>query len=179
MDFNKFLGAIGTAAAIAVIGYVVNTFDKMNRACGHLNTTVNSLADRTEVDIPDTLIERVAEKAVERNVSRVAERAATKAVSKVAGDLEVEIRKHVNSVYSDLKESVTREIRKQVNDLDISELKDEVKEEAKEAALEKLDSSLDDILEKFNDELASVGKIYSSIADAMTSRSKETIFRIG
>lgn len=178
MSFNKFLSGLATAAVILAAGYVVNTFDKMNRACKGLDTTVNDLANRTEIDIPEALIERVAEKAVEKTVKRKIDTAASEAVIKVSGEMRTEIKKHVDSVYSDLKDSVTKEIRRQVNNLDIGELKDEVKEEAKEAALEKLNDSLDDILEKFNSELDNVGRIYSSIAESMSNR-KETLFRIG
>lgn len=177
MSFNKFLGSLATAAVIVAVGYVVNTFDKMNRACKGLDATVNDLANRTEIDIPESLIERVAEKAVEKSVERKIDRAASDAVSKVASEMHGEVKKHVNSVYSDLKTAVIREIQKQIDGIDITELRNEVKEEAKEAALEKLDDSLDDILEKFNNELDNVGKIYSSIAESMSNR-KETLFRI-
>ena len=44
------------------------------------------------------------------------------------------------------------------------DLADDIREEAKQKVVEKFDGSLDDLLEKFNNDLSNVSKIYESIA---------------
>ena len=54
--------------------------------------------------------------------------------------------------------------------LDISELRTEVKKEAKEKILAKFDGDLDGILTEFNQNLANVQKIYTSIAENISKK---------
>jgi hypothetical protein len=92
----------------------------------------------------------------------------------VTAELRTEIKNKVRIAVSDafasVKGSVSDETKRQVAKLDISELRTEVKEEAKEKILAKFDGDLDDILTEFNQNLANVQKIYTSIAENISKK---------
>ena len=69
-----------------------------------------------------------------------------------------------------METSVTREIEKQIKEINIDSVKDEVVEKAKEAASEKFNDSLDDVLNEFKERLNSITKVYKSIEDTFSSK---------
>ena len=72
--------------------------------------------------------------------------------------------------YESMETSVTRELEKQIMEINIDSLKDEVVEKAKEAASEKFNDSLDDVLNEFKERLNSITKVYKSIEETFSSK---------
>ena len=100
-------------------------------------------------------------------------------ISDIETRIKMDVASAISAEQTKIQESVKKEIEKKVSRIDIDDLRREVVAEAKEAAAEKLDGSLDDILEKFNDELHSVSKIYSSIAKAIArDRDNDSLLRL-
>ena len=178
-NFDALLGLAGICIGFIGVGYAFGARKKLNDISDMLDKSIDELSDNVSVDIPDCMIDR----AVEHAVNRETEIAVKKATDRVISDIETRIKMDVASAVSDertkIQESVKKEIEKKVSRIDIDDLRREVVAEAKEAAAEKLDGSLDDILEKFNDELHSVSKIYSSIAKAITrDRDTDSLLRL-
>ena len=128
-----------------------------------VQVAVDDLATKTEITISDDILDRAVQKAVDREVSYISTR--------IARDLNSEIRSEVkNSVDLSsvtIKSLASKEIERQVRNIDISDMEKEVVHRAKDAIAEKFDKKLDGILDDFNDQLQSVQKIYSSIAKSM------------
>lgn len=175
---NKFLGFVGITLSVIGISYTISTLEKMNKIYDVVEKATDDLSKSVDVDISNEIIERAVNKAVENEVGRAVRKAADRAVVEIRNDIASQVRMTVNAAYADVKDSVDKELSRQVGNIDISKVKEEVIERAKEAAAEKLNENLDDILEKFNDELCNVGKIYNSIAKSFSKDDREMIFRI-
>lgn len=158
---NKVLIGLGIICGIGYVGYLNYKINTLSRL---LNVAVDDISSNIDVNISDDMLERATQKAVDREVGYVAGR--------VTRDLGMEIRSRVisavNTSSDNIKDSVGVEIKRQVKNIDISDMQREVIRQAKEAVAEKFDSKLDGLLEDFNDNLNNVQKIYSSIANSMT-----------
>lgn len=178
-NFDTLLGLAGICIGFIGVGYAFGARKKLNDISDMLDKSIDELSESTEVEIPDCMIER----AVEQAVNREARDAVRKSTDKVVTDIEATIKSEVSSAVASerakIEESVKKEIEKKVANIDISSLRRDVVKEAKEAAAEKLDDSMEEILEKFNDELHSISKIYKSIEKAITKEKESgTVLRI-
>lgn len=180
--YDGLVGLLGVTFGLVGIGYAWGTHSKLAKISEKLDCSIEELADRTHVDIPDSMIERAVEKAVVDQVKQ----AVGKATDTVVVDIKKDIRKQVSDAveeeYSDIKGAVLDELVTAASKIDVKRVRADVEKAAKEQALEKFDNNLDDILENFNDQLKNTSKIYTSIADTMTKyKSNEggTVLRIG
>lgn len=172
-DIILVLGAAGVA-------YGIYANHRMQKVSERLDKSVEQLSGSMEIDISDALINEAVDKAVDREVSSGVTSATNKAIKSIESDIHKEVKDAVRAHYDDLKADVSKEMRKQVANIDIQELRKEVVREAKERAAEKFNENLDGILEKFNGELDSVSKIYRSISNSITGSNtgKEMRFTI-
>lgn len=156
-----FLGFLAIGGGAAYISYLNNKVKKLESM---IDVAVDDLASKTEVNISDNILETAIQRAVDKEVKYVA--------AKVTRDLNSEIRSQVKDVIDrssvDIKTSTTKEIVRQVRNLDISDIEREVINQAKDAVAEKFDRKLDGLLDDFNENLQNVQKIYSSIAKSMS-----------
>lgn len=179
-NFDMLVGAAGWIVGLIGVGYAVGTRSKMAKISDTLNCSINDLANRTEIDIPEEMINRAVEKAVAVEAKRAVVKATDEALKEVKRDIHKQVSDAVESEYSNIKESVLKELTYEAAKIDAKRVRADVEKAAKEQALEKFDDNLDDILEKFNDDLENVSKIYKSIAGAMNKNNeKEMVFRIG
>lgn len=179
-NFDMFIGAAGWIVGLVGVGYAIGTRSKMAKISDTLNCSINDLANRTEIDIPEEMINRAVERAVAVEAKRAVVKATDEAIKEVKKDIHKQVSDAVESEYTDIKESVLKELTYEAAKIDAKRVRADVEKAAKEQALEKFDDNLDDILEKFNDDLENVSKIYKSIAGAMNKNNeKEMVFRIG
>ena len=174
-------GKLGIAIGVVGVGYAIYVSRKMNKICDKIDKSVDDLAKRTDVDIPEALIETAVLKAVDREVGTAVKNASDNAVRVVTGDIRSQVRTAVETKYDDIRVSVSDELAKRVASIDMVKFDKEVKEKAEQKILEKFDGNLDELLTKFNRELDNVTKIYKSISDTITNnnnREKETVLRI-
>lgn len=146
INADSFVGVGICILGLVGVGYAIGVHSKMKVMCDRLDTSIDNLANNTEIDIPAKVIDQAVQKAVERESYSAVKRAT--------------------------EEVVADQIAKNVARIDESKLKKEVVQKAKEQIAEKFDDKLDDLLEEFNGNLQNVGKIYKSIA---RSFSKEDI----
>lgn len=154
---------------VATVIYAIATTTKLRRVADKLDVTVKDLAHTDSIDIPQRMVDCAIEKAVDREVTKQVQKACDTAVSLVRKDMQSQVRSTVNDEFESLKGNVSKEINKQISNLDISAIKREVIAEAKETAAEKFKHDLDDILDKHNEELENVTRIYGAIADKIST----------
>ena len=179
-NFDMLVGAAGWIVGLVGVGYAIGTRSKMAKISDTLNRSIDDLANRTEIDIPEEMINRAVEKAVAVEAKRAVVKATDDALKDVKKDIHKQVSDAVESEYSNIKESVLKELTYEAAKIDAKRVRTDVEKAAKDMALEKFDDNLDDILEKFNGDLENVSKIYKSIAGAMNKNNeKEMVFRIG
>lgn len=179
-NFDMFIGAAGWIVGLIGVGYAIGTRSKMAKISDTLNCSIDELANRTEIDIPEEMINRAVEKAVAIEAKRAVVKATNDALKDVKKDIHRQVSDAVESEYSNIKESVLKEITYEAAKIDVKRVRADIENAAKKHALDKLDDNLDNILEKFNGDLENVSRIYKSIANTMNKNNeKEMIFRIG
>ena len=179
-NFDTFVGVLGVAAGLIGVGYAIGTHTKMAKISENLDRSIEDLASKTPVDIPDSMIERAVEKAVAYEVKQ----AVGKVTDAISDDIKRDLRRQVSDAiegeYSNVKGSVLEELTKAASKIDVARVRADIEKDAKARALDKFDDNLDDILEDYKDNLKNVTKIYKSFADAATPSSNSgTVLRIG
>ena len=153
------IGGIGIIGA-SYIGYLHN---KVNKISKMFDVTVDNLSSGIDVQISNEVVESAVDRAVERS----ADYAAREVVRNLNAEIRSQVERKVYVNSTEIKESVGKEIARQVKNIDISDIEREVVNKAKDAVVEKFDRKLDGLLDEFNDNLQNVQKIYSSIAKSM------------
>lgn len=154
---------IGILVTIGGVGYIGYLHSKINELSSMVQVAVDDLAAQTEITISDDILDRAVQKAVDREVSYIS----TRIVRDLNSEIRSEVKKSVDLSSVTIKSLASKEIERQVRNIDISDMEKEVVDRAKDAIAEKFDKKLDGILDDFNDQLQSVQKIYSSIAKSM------------
>ena len=157
---------------LVAIGYAVGIHSRMKAVADKLDTSIDKIANDTEVEIPSKLIEQAVQKAVDRESYTAVRRATDVVVNGLKKEIGDQVSTAVKASYDSIADGVTSEIAKNVAKIDEARLKREVVTKAKEQIAEKFDDKLDYFLEEFNGNLQNVGKIYKSIAKSF---SKEEI----
>lgn len=179
--FDNVMGFVGLGVGLVGVGYALATRSKMNKISEKIDLAIEELADKTPVNISESLVERATEKAVAYEVKQ----AVTKATDATIAELKRDIHKHVSdaveSEYSNIKDTVLKEVSNEVAKIDVTRVRTDIEKSAKAAVLDKLDTSMDDILENFNEQLKNTSKIYTSIANtiAPVQTVKPTVLTIG
>ena len=180
--YDNFIGLLGIGVGLVGLGYAMGTHSKMAKISENLDRSIDELAGKTPVDIPESMIERAVEKAVTYEVKQAVGKTTDVVAADVKKDMHKQISEAIESEYSNVKDSVLEELVSAASKIDVRRVRADVEKAAKEHALEKFDDNLDNILENFNDQLKSTSKIYTSIADTMTgykTAGRETVLRIG
>lgn len=165
---------------VAGITYALYTSHKMKNICAKLDKSIDDVSANVNVDISDVIIDTAVEKAVDKEAGVAVKKATEKAVKDIQSDISKEVKTAVREHYANLKEDVAKEMRKQVGEIDIREIREDVVNKAKEQLAAKFDDNLEDLLTKFNGDLDNVSKIYRSIAKTIANDSdKGMTFRIG
>ena len=167
LNTDSFVGVGICIVGLLGVGYAIGVHSRMKAVCDKLDTSIDRLANETEVDIPAKVIDQAVQRAVDRESYSAVKRATDEVVDDVKREIETRVGAAVKEHYDAISDGVTDQIAKSVAKIDESRLRKEVVQIA-----DKFDDKLDDILEEFNGNLQNVGKIYKSIAKSF---SKEDI----
>lgn len=179
---DNFVGLVGLAIGMIGVGYALATRSKMAKISENLERSIDDLASRTPVDIPDSLVHRAIEKSVANEVKQTVDRATNSIICDVKRDIHKQVSDAVENEYSSIKDNVLEELVTAASKIDVVRVRNDIEKSAKEHAMKKLDDNMNDILENFNEQLKNTSRIYNSIADTMTgykTGGRETVFRIG
>lgn len=172
---NIIIGAVGLMG----LGYGIAMHTKMAKVSERLDKGINDLADNTEIDIPEELVNKAVEKAVTTEAKKVVEKATTEALAELKCDIRDAVTAAVDKEYEGIKETVLKKATEEAAKIDSARVRRDVEKAAYNVAMEKFNGNLDDILGKFNDNLNNVSKIYSSMATAATrTPDKEFTFKL-
>ncbi len=176
---SRKLAIVGIVVGGIAIVYSAYVHIKVRKISAAIDSSVEELSQGVMVDVSDAIIDKAVARAVDREVDKATRSATYTAIEQVRKDIQRTVRTSVEESYSDVRASVSNEVAKQVANLDMTRLKADVREKAKDLVIAKFDDNLDTLLQDFNQSLSNVRKIYDSIADSVTKKQAETVFRIG
>lgn len=156
---DKVIFAIGGGTVVASVG-VLAFFDYRKKK-------ISEIAKNLQVDIPEKVLSQAIDIAVADACNREIATGRRIAMDTVTSDIRKEVKKAVDKEYSDFKPKVREEMERQVKRIDVDDIRREVVSEAKDKVARKFENDLDDILDKHNEELDKITRIYSSIADKL------------
>ena len=179
--FDNAVGIIGLAVGMIGVGYALGARSKMAKISEKIDMSIDDIANKTPVDISDSLIERATEKAVVYEVKQAVSKATDATIADMKRDIHKQVSDAVNTEYSSIKTSVLNEITNEAAKIDVNRVRADIEKAAKEAVMDKLDTNMDQILENFNEQLKNTTKIYNSIANTMApvQSVKPTVLTIG
>ena len=178
---SVIVGVVGTIVGLTGIGYAIGTHTKLSRVSEKLGKAIDDLADRTEIDISDSIINQAVKEAVEKAADRAVEEATYDATKELKHDIHRRVSEAIKDEYDTLNKDVLKRITEESSKIDVNRVRRTIEDAAKKAALEKFDDNLDDILERFNENLNNTSKIYNSISQTLTkspNSGKEYVIRL-
>lgn len=185
-DLGLLVGG-ASALTLSAAGLIYSLF-KVNGVAKKLDKSMSDISEKTEVEIREDIIEAAVRNAAEAEAERRVKEAASKAIKDISDDMSKQIGDAVNLEYGDLHEKVKARIEEKVNRLGAVEIRsikrqivDEAKRDAKEEfsdaldevkenAKEKFENDLNDILERYNNQIKDVSRIYGSVASALGAK---------
>lgn len=112
------------------VGYAIGVHSKMKVMCDRLDTSIDNLANNTEIDIPAKVIDQAVQKAVERESYSAVKRATEEVVADAKREIESRVGTAVKAQYDAISDGVADQIAKNVARIDESKLKKEVVQKA-------------------------------------------------
>lgn len=179
--FDNWKTIIIGGLGILGIGYGIAMHTKLAKVSERLDKSIEDLADRTDIDISEELIDAAVERAVAVEAKKAVEKATTEALAELKKDIHATVSVAVDKEYEGIRDTVLKKATEEAAKVDTARVRRDVERAAHAAAMSKFDDNLDDILAKFNDNLSNTSKIYSSIASAITrptEAGKEVVFRV-
>ena len=166
-----FIIELGCVAIGCVgIGYGLKCRKEMKELAEKIDKSIDEIEKGTVINVSEDIVEKAVNDAVAKKTTDAVNRCVSRVIIDMEKDLHGQVKSAVSKKYESMEASVTREIEKQIKEIDIDSVKDKVIEKAKEAASEKFNDSLEDVLNEFKERLNSVTKVYKSIEETFSSK---------
>ena len=135
----KYGSIILSGLGLIAIYAGVHMIKKAKKAIDTVNGAIDSLADKTKVEVSNEIVEKAAEKA--------ADKAAEKAIETVRKDINTRVYNTVSSAYKNVEEDAEKKLAKAIEkDVDMDELKRKIENRASSAVVDKFITDLDDYM---------------------------------
>jgi hypothetical protein len=159
---NIIFGGLALCALVSSI-FALKASSDLKKIERRLDKTIDEIKD-DGIDISEDLVSDIVERAAKDEARYQVSKAMDKASKDIVKEYKSDIKTAVDNEFKLQKDSLTKTLRKKIDDVDINEIKREVKIEAKAYVAEKLKKDLDDIADKYTDQIESMSNIYSTIA---------------
>jgi hypothetical protein len=175
--WNKVIMAAGAAMAAALAAALGIDIYEHHKVAKKVGISVGELGKATKEQIREELVERAVEDAAKTAVGDYVRRVHDEVMAEAREKIGQEVRQAVNASRAVIEKEVLDKVTEEAGKIDMAELRKSARDKAEAKILEKFDGNLEDLLEKFNDQLSNVQKIYGGIADAITKgkESEKTI----
>ena len=90
INADSFVGVGICILGLVGVGYAIGVHSKMKVMCDRLDTSIDNLANNTEIDIPAKVIDQAVQKAVERESYSAVKRATEEVVADAKREIELE-----------------------------------------------------------------------------------------
>lgn len=155
----SFFGFAGTAI------YAHINAKRLKRLSDKFGVAIDHIVDETDIQIPQEIMDRAMNEAVKRAAKNQVDVCAISIATAIKDEMRNDIRKRVDACTSDMESDIKTEYRKQVKNLDMKAIHNEVVAEVSRNANKQVKDAVDDIVERSNDKLETVTRVYESIEE--------------
>lgn len=141
VKFNE-VGIIGLVVGAIGTAYGIWREKKSNDLAKKLDTTLSSLENKTKVDISQDVIDKAVKNAVERHANACVKKVTQETADLIRDDMDSMIRKDVDRVYNDLKESVQERVSEEIASIDYDEFREEIQRKAEHKVFEEVKDAM-------------------------------------
>ena len=167
---------VSVASAISS-GY---SWFKTKHTIKKLDDTITKVKEISEDKIAEALIKKAIEKAADEKVDDYMRDTESDVLKAADRNLEIQARNAVEKCSKQIRDEASKEISRQVANLDVEKLKKRVCDMAEEHVLEKFDDCLDNSVKKFEKQLENTSKMYDGVTKAAVKKelSNDWIYRV-
>ena len=123
-----------------------------------LERKVNDISDSLNVDVPDEIVREALERAANNKISKAVDDASKEIIKDCNYEIRSQVRETVSVAYDNVKVDVKKELKRQIDAIDISGIKREVISDAKDKVKEELEDAIEEITDTFEDALEDAKK---------------------
>lgn len=180
--WNKVMIAFGVAfgtALAAALGVDIYEHRQVSKKVG---LSVKDLKEASVKEIQQGIVTQAVKAAAQESVDGYIRTVRNDVMAEARDKIGVEVKKAVEASEAVTQKEVLDKISLEASKIDMAELKRSARDKAEAKILEKFDGNLEDLLQKFNENLSNVQKIYGGIADAISKgqeRDKSIKFSLG
>lgn len=142
---------------------------KVAAICKKIDVSVSDLANKSSVEIEQTVVNKAVETAVDREVKKAVSGTAARVGDQVRGDLQKAIATEVKAQYNNISDKVTKQVAEEVGKIDEPKLREKVAAKAEQIVLDKLEGSTNEAIGKLNRELGIMLKTYEGIGNVINN----------
>lgn len=170
IDLDKVFSLACLGVSVASLVMSIKTIAKVNGFSKKIGMSIDDLTMKTHVDISDELVRKFTEKAVDKAAANAAKTVSEELRLDMYDILSTKVADAVSNQYDNVKDEVTKELRKKVNNISVSALKAQIIDEASKNIVEKLENQMDDIIAAQTDKLESMSKAYKEMGKFMKDK---------
>lgn len=171
--WNKVVIAFGAAFGTALLAALGVDIYEHQKVAKKIDTAAGNLKAASVKEIQDGIVEKAVKSAADEKVAAYMRGLHNQVMDEANTELSKAAKKAVEDASAEVKVKVGEKISEEAAKIDISELKKSARDKAEAKILEKFDGNLEDLLEKFNDNLGNIQKIYGGIADAISKTNEQ------
>lgn len=177
---NKLYLAAAGAAAFVVISATsaVCTWVENRRMARYIRKCLTNVEDKSEGQIADEVIRKAVERAAGNKVDEYMKDAEDAVLRIGRQELKNAAQCAVEAGSKDIREKAATEIARQVELLDIEDLKARVCDKAEKTVVKKFDGALDGEVKKFREQLDSTRKLYNRMARVASEQDDDARIRL-
>lgn len=172
-DSNFFsLSELGGLGLLGMLVYGGIKLIQLSGIAKKVDTSVKDLSKMTVVEVEQSLVDKAASQAMDREIRRIVEQTGRSVTNHINYEVNTKVREEVKSRYDDIASKVVKKIGDEIAGIDRTDVSRRIERRAEELVVEKLDRATDDALDKFNKKLNKMTKAMAKSTEAVVTCNK-------
>lgn len=174
MNDNNFfsLSELGGLGLLGMLLYGGIKLVQLSGIAKKVDTSVRDLSKMTVVEVEQSIVDKAAGQAMDREIRRIAEQSGRSVANRINYEIDTKVRDAVKSQYEDIASKVVKKIGDELAGLDRTEVTRRIERRAEEMVVEKLDHATDEALDKFSKKLNKMTKAMAKSTEAVVTCNK-------
>lgn len=166
------LSELGGLGLLGMLVYGGIKLVQLSGIAKKVDMSVKDLSDKTVVEVEQSLVDKAAGMAMEREIGRIVTQAGRSVTNHINYEVNTRVREEVNRQKNEIASKIVKKISDEVAGFDKSEVTRRIERRAEEIVVEKLDHATDAALDEFNKKLKKMTKAMAKSTEAVVTCNK-------